>query len=69
MSVGIEVKHDMSATVADTKAYLFLDKLQVDVTRTVVVMICRKWDVNAVTGRYLSTDFVVSDVIASKATH
>ncbi|GJT79887.1 reverse transcriptase domain-containing protein [Tanacetum coccineum] len=60
MSVGIEVKQDMSATVADTKAYLFLDKLQVDVTG-IVVMICRKWDVNAVMGRYLSTDFVVSD--------
>ncbi|GJX40662.1 uncharacterized mitochondrial protein-like protein [Tanacetum coccineum] len=60
-SVGIEVKHDMSATVADTQADLFLDQLQVDVTGTVVVMICCKWDVNAVTGRYLSTDFVVSD--------
>ncbi|KAL6577819.1 hypothetical protein OROMI_010147 [Orobanche minor] len=24
-------------------------------------MICRKWDVNAVTGRYLSTDFLISD--------
>ncbi|GKD52100.1 reverse transcriptase domain-containing protein [Tanacetum coccineum] len=51
----------MSATVADTKADLFLDQLYVDVTRTVVVMIGRKWDVNAVTGHYLSMDFVVSD--------
>ncbi|GKA95360.1 hypothetical protein Tco_0817398 [Tanacetum coccineum] len=33
----------------------------VDVTRTVVVMIGRKWDVNAVTSCYLTTDFVVSD--------
>nr|GEV73334.1 hypothetical protein [Tanacetum cinerariifolium] len=61
MSVGIEVRHDMSATVAYTKADLFLDQLQVDVTGIVVVMIYRKWDVNAVTGRYLSTDLVVSD--------
>ncbi|GJX99300.1 DNA helicase PIF1, ATP-dependent [Tanacetum coccineum] len=61
MSVGIEAKQDMSSTVADTKADLFLDQLQVDVTGTIVFMIGRKWDVNAVTGRYLSTDFVVSD--------
>ncbi|GJU35296.1 reverse transcriptase domain-containing protein [Tanacetum coccineum] len=61
MSVGIKVKQDMSATVAETKSDLFLDQLQVDVTGTVVVMIGRKWDVNAVTGRYLSTNFVVSD--------
>ncbi|GJW20637.1 replication protein A 70 kDa DNA-binding subunit C-like protein [Tanacetum coccineum] len=61
MFVGIEAKQDMSSTVADTKADLFLDQLQVDVTRTVVVMIGRRWDVNAVTSCYLSTDFVVSD--------
>ncbi|GKD53210.1 reverse transcriptase domain-containing protein [Tanacetum coccineum] len=61
MFVGIEAKQDMSSTVADTKADLFLDQLQVDVTRTVVVMIGRRWDVNAITGCYLRTDFVVSD--------
>nr|GEU94767.1 hypothetical protein [Tanacetum cinerariifolium] len=38
-----------------------LKKLEVDVTSTIVVMIGRVWDVNAVTGRYLSTDFIVSD--------
>ncbi|KAL6542407.1 hypothetical protein OROMI_024009 [Orobanche minor] len=27
----------------------------------IVAMVCRKWDVNAVTGRYLSTDFLISD--------
>ncbi|GKA85114.1 DNA helicase PIF1, ATP-dependent [Tanacetum coccineum] len=43
------------------KAPLFLDQLEVDVTGTIVVMIGRIWDVNAITGRYLSTDFVVSD--------
>ncbi|GJS15441.1 DNA helicase PIF1, ATP-dependent [Tanacetum coccineum] len=43
------------------KAPLFLDQLEVDVTRTIVVMIGRIWDVNAITDRYLSTDFVVSD--------
>ncbi|GJZ33286.1 ATP-dependent DNA helicase PIF1-like protein [Tanacetum coccineum] len=43
------------------KPLLFLDQLDVDVTGTIVVMIGRVWDVNAVTGRYLSTNFVVSD--------
>ncbi|GJT56208.1 reverse transcriptase domain-containing protein [Tanacetum coccineum] len=61
MSVEIESKQDMSAKVPDTKVDLFLDQLRVDVTGTVVVMICRMWDVNAVTGRYLSTYFMVSD--------
>ncbi|GJV10652.1 ATP-dependent DNA helicase PIF1 [Tanacetum coccineum] len=40
---------------------LFLDQLDVDVSGTIMVMIGRMWDVNAITGRYLSTDFVVSD--------
>ena len=40
---------------------LFLDELYVGVSGTIVVMLCRKWDVNATTGRYLSTDFIVSD--------
>ncbi|GKB84180.1 replication protein A 70 kDa DNA-binding subunit C-like protein [Tanacetum coccineum] len=43
------------------KPLLFLDQLEVDVTGTIVVMIGRVWDVNAATGRYLSTNFVVSD--------
>ncbi|GJS60912.1 hypothetical protein Tco_0655696 [Tanacetum coccineum] len=43
------------------KPLLFLDQLEVDVTSTIVVMIRRVWDVNAVTRQYLSMDFVVSD--------
>ncbi|GKD58080.1 hypothetical protein Tco_1295589 [Tanacetum coccineum] len=43
------------------KVLLLLDQLDVDVTGTIVVMVRRVWDVNAVTGCYLSTDFVVSD--------
>ncbi|GJX03373.1 hypothetical protein Tco_0189289 [Tanacetum coccineum] len=42
-----------------TKPHLFLDEFEVDVTGMIVVMIGRVWDVNVVTGRYLSTDFVV----------
>ncbi|GJY76035.1 replication protein A 70 kDa DNA-binding subunit C-like protein [Tanacetum coccineum] len=40
---------------------LFLDELTEGVSGTVVVMVCRSWDVQAVTGRYLSMDFVLSD--------
>ncbi|GJV06195.1 replication protein A 70 kDa DNA-binding subunit C-like protein [Tanacetum coccineum] len=61
MKTDIKSKQDMPAKVPDTKAYLYFDQLQVDVTGTIVVMIGRMWDVSAVTGRYLSTDFIVSD--------
>nr|GEZ16097.1 hypothetical protein [Tanacetum cinerariifolium] len=40
---------------------LFLYQLDVDVSGTIVVMISRMWDVNAITWCYLSTDFVFSD--------
>nr|GEW43419.1 hypothetical protein [Tanacetum cinerariifolium] len=51
----------MSTEAAHTKSDLFLNELEVDVTETIMVMICRMWDVNVVTGHYLRTDFVVSD--------
>ena len=64
-----KAKHNMSNKHLDSLAMevvqpnggLYLDQLDVGVTSTIVVMICRVWDVNAITGRYLSTDFVVSD--------
>nr|GEX81298.1 hypothetical protein [Tanacetum cinerariifolium] len=40
---------------------LFLDQLGVNLTGNIIVMLSRMWDVSAVIGRYLSTDFVVSD--------
>nr|GEX43099.1 hypothetical protein [Tanacetum cinerariifolium] len=49
------------AESSQTKPHLFLEELEVDVTSTIVVMIGRVWDVNALTDRYLSTDLVVSD--------
>ncbi|GJX80268.1 replication protein A 70 kDa DNA-binding subunit C-like protein [Tanacetum coccineum] len=52
---------NMSSEVAQSKTDLFLDDLVVGVTGTIVVMVCKIWDVNAVTGRYLSTDFVMCD--------
>ncbi|GKC15958.1 hypothetical protein Tco_1012740, partial [Tanacetum coccineum] len=36
-------------------------QLELGVTGTIVLMLCRMWDVYAATGRYLSTDFVVCD--------
>ncbi|KAL6544625.1 hypothetical protein OROMI_023487 [Orobanche minor] len=51
----------MSKTATDSKTQVFLDELDLNVTGPIVAMICRKWDVNAVTGRYLSTDFLISD--------
>ncbi|GJZ88628.1 hypothetical protein Tco_0660410 [Tanacetum coccineum] len=54
-------KKDVSAGVSGTKPDLFLDQLRLDVTGTIIVMIGRVWDVSVVLGRYLSTDFVVSD--------
>ncbi|GKA36290.1 reverse transcriptase domain-containing protein, partial [Tanacetum coccineum] len=50
-----------SSETVQAKTQLFLDELTEGVSGTVVVMVCRSWDVHAVTGRYLSTDFVLSD--------
>lgn len=44
---------------------MFWDQLDLNVTWPVVAMVCRKWDINAVTGRYLSTDFLISDARVS----
>lgn len=57
-----------SIHVADHNGDLFLEQLDAGVSGAIVVMICRMWDVNAVSGRYLSTDFVVSDA-RGKAMH
>nr|GEU81531.1 hypothetical protein [Tanacetum cinerariifolium] len=57
----IERKHVMLWKVRKANVELFLDQLQVGMTGTIVLMIGRKWDVSAVNGRCLSTDFVVSD--------
>ncbi|KAL6529080.1 hypothetical protein OROHE_014824 [Orobanche hederae] len=51
----------MSKAATESKAQVFLDELDLNVTGPIIAMICRKWDVNAVTGGYLSTDFVISD--------
>ncbi|KAL6549480.1 hypothetical protein OROHE_008597 [Orobanche hederae] len=40
---------------------VFLDQLDLTVTGPIIAMVCRKWDINTITGRYLSTDFLISD--------
>ncbi|GKE47997.1 reverse transcriptase domain-containing protein [Tanacetum coccineum] len=52
----------MSKSTARNQTELLLNQLDLGVTGTIVVMICRMWDVNAATGRYLSTDFIESDI-------
>nr|GEU79291.1 retrovirus-related Pol polyprotein from transposon TNT 1-94 [Tanacetum cinerariifolium] len=46
---------------AQNPTAFLLNELELGVTGTIVVMTCRMWDVYVATGRYLSTDFFVSD--------
>ncbi|GJT77167.1 replication protein A 70 kDa DNA-binding subunit C-like protein [Tanacetum coccineum] len=57
---AIEKKGE-SALLSGSKPDLFLDQLRANVTGIIIVMISWVWDVSVVSGRYLSTDFVVSD--------
>ncbi|GJZ32046.1 hypothetical protein Tco_0577482 [Tanacetum coccineum] len=50
-----------SLSVSCNEPELMLNQLELGATGTIVVMICRMWDVNSSTGRYMSTDFIVSD--------
>ncbi|GJW53577.1 hypothetical protein Tco_0097662 [Tanacetum coccineum] len=70
-SSEVKILSDMPVTksVVERKQYI-PDKgseansevfLRLDLTETIIVMLGRKWEVSAVIGRYLSTDFVVSD--------
>ncbi|GKC33297.1 zinc finger, CCHC-type containing protein [Tanacetum coccineum] len=51
----------MSTTKAAPKSQMYLDELEIGVTGFMIVMVCRIWDVNATTGRYLSINFVIGD--------
>ncbi|GJZ10658.1 hypothetical protein Tco_0545417 [Tanacetum coccineum] len=52
--------HSISeATLSSSE--LYLDELTHGVTGTIIVMICRSWDVHTITGCYISTDFVMSN--------
>nr|GEV03583.1 hypothetical protein [Tanacetum cinerariifolium] len=51
----------MSISTTSNSEPMMLDQWELGVTGTIVVMICRMWDVSSASGRYLSTDFIVSD--------
>ncbi|GJS05097.1 ATP-dependent DNA helicase PIF1-like protein [Tanacetum coccineum] len=51
----------MAPKTATAEPQLFLENMELGVTGTIVLMLCRMWDVYAATGRYLSTDFIVCD--------
>ena len=51
----------MATEIGGQKAVMFLDELKLDETGTIIVMLFRMWDINAPSGLYLSTDFLVSD--------
>nr|GEU93936.1 hypothetical protein [Tanacetum cinerariifolium]GEW70955.1 hypothetical protein [Tanacetum cinerariifolium] len=57
----VERKQDKPDKGSESNSELFLDQLGLDLTRTIIVMPDRMWDVSVVTGRYLSKNFVVSD--------
>nr|GEW95750.1 ATP-dependent DNA helicase PIF1-like [Tanacetum cinerariifolium] len=54
-------RQSMSTTKASPKSQMYLDDLEIGVTGFMIVMVGIIWDVNATTGRYLSTDFVICD--------
>ncbi|GJU96959.1 nucleic acid-binding, OB-fold protein [Tanacetum coccineum] len=56
----------MLIVAARNQRELLLNQLQLGMTGTIMVMICRMWDVNAATGRYLSTEFIIFDVEPNK---
>ncbi|GKE76712.1 hypothetical protein Tco_1542832 [Tanacetum coccineum] len=53
-----------SMSAARNQIDLLMSQLDLGVTGTIVVMICRMWDVHAATGRYLSIDLIISDTKA-----
>ena len=60
-SQAIENNVIQSEKAIEANKQVFLDALEVGASGTIVVMVCRKWDVCARTGRYLSTNFIFSD--------
>ncbi|GKB68705.1 reverse transcriptase domain-containing protein [Tanacetum coccineum] len=50
-----------SNEVTQPRTELYLDELTDGSSGTIIVMICRSWDVHTITGHYLSMDFVMSD--------
>ncbi|KAL6585559.1 hypothetical protein OROMI_002203 [Orobanche minor] len=51
----------MEKAVVEAGPPVFLDQLALNITGPIIAMVCRKWDITAITGRYLSTDFLIAD--------
>nr|GEX52956.1 hypothetical protein [Tanacetum cinerariifolium] len=51
---------------AEPRCELYLDELTLGAAGVITVMICRSWDVHTLTGRYVSTNFVMSDAKSNK---
>lgn len=51
----------MAAAFAQAGSYILLQDLAQGSTGPVLVMVSRKWDVNNTNGRYISSDFLLSD--------
>nr|GEX75193.1 hypothetical protein [Tanacetum cinerariifolium] len=49
-------------SVSSNQTGVLLNQLELGDTGTIMVMMCRMWDVNSATGQYLSTDFIVYDI-------
>ena len=45
-----------------TSSHMFLSELREGSTGPIMIMVCRKWDVTRVNGKYMSTDYIVTDI-------
>nr|GEY11589.1 hypothetical protein [Tanacetum cinerariifolium] len=54
-----------SVSISSNQTGVLLNQLELGDTGTIMVMMCRKWDVNSATGQYLSTDFIVYDIMGN----
>ncbi|KAJ0942652.1 hypothetical protein HanPSC8_Chr03g0094521 [Helianthus annuus] len=52
---------NMNTSGSGVGCQMALADLREGSTSPITVMFCRKWDVTSVNGRYMSTDYVVSD--------
>ncbi|XP_071694204.1 uncharacterized protein [Rutidosis leptorrhynchoides] len=48
-------------TLVEQRAHMDLDELEEGKDAEVTIMVCRCWDTYTAYGKYLSTDFIVSD--------
>ena len=51
----------MTKAILQAKSQVFFDQLDLTVIGPIVAMVCIKWNITDAIGRYLSTDFLISD--------